>query len=191
MSDNEKPAPGVLEIALGARQLELELFWRRALFFWGFIASAFIGFANTYPERPMVAMAVSCFGVICSLCWALVNRGSKYWYEAWEVKVKRYGGEDVQKLFSHPEASQKKGLWSAKRYSVSRVAIALSDFTFVLWVGILLCQAVPFFIKDIEKCSPSKFVVGALLLVTVIYAVLILARGHGRQSASATEEAGG
>ena len=89
----------LLEIALDARQFELDLFWRRALFFWGFIASAFIGFASTYPNQPIAALTISCFGFICSLAWTLVNRGSKYWYENWEIKVKKVGGNEIKKMF--------------------------------------------------------------------------------------------
>src|SRR4051812_11562139 len=76
------------DTALAARALELDLFWRRALFFWGFIASAFVGLATTYSHHPWLGIAISCFGLVCSFCWTLANRGSKFWYEAWEQVIK-------------------------------------------------------------------------------------------------------
>jgi len=74
---------------LDGRRLEIELFWRRALFFWGFIAAAFIALANSYGVHPRLALAVSCFGVVCSYCWVKANRGSKYWHEAWEQMARQ------------------------------------------------------------------------------------------------------
>lgn len=95
--------------------------------FWGFIASAFIGFANTSAKHPIFAIVICCFGFICSLSWTLVNRGSKYWYENWENKVKKLGGDEIKKLFEEKEPNTKVGLWTAQRFSVSRISIALSE----------------------------------------------------------------
>jgi len=67
------------ETALECRHLEIRLFWQRALFFWGFVGVAFVGVATSYVEFPFLALVLSSFGLICSLCWALANRGSKYW----------------------------------------------------------------------------------------------------------------
>ena len=33
------------DVSLQTRNFEIDLFWKRALFFWGFIAAAFIAFA--------------------------------------------------------------------------------------------------------------------------------------------------
>ena len=44
-----------LKVAIAARSQEIELFWKRSLFFWGFIASAFVGYASglEYPAHPV------------------------------------------------------------------------------------------------------------------------------------------
>lgn len=141
MCDYKKQTPTLLEIALDARKFELDLFWRRSLFFWGFIASAFVGFASTYSKHPSLAFLISCFGVICTFSWALVNRGSKFWYETWEAKAIENGYDGISDLFEKEiEVTKQKGLLTAKRFSVSKITIALSDFTFVLWLGIFFYQ---------------------------------------------------
>lgn len=137
--DNPQELPQKqLEIALGARGMEIQLFWTRSLFFWGFIAAAFLGFAELVENRPNVATVVAGFGLVCSMAWTLANRGSKYWHEAWEAKVQRLQLAAIGKdLFgSFEKLHREKGWFAATDHSVSRLTIALSDFTVLLWLGI-------------------------------------------------------
>ncbi len=129
----------ILHYAADVRKFEIERFWQRSLFFWGFIGAAFIAYANLYEKKEeLLPLLIACFGVVCSVAWTLQNRGSKYWQEAWEQKV-----ETVEftvlgaRLFSHIEPVQRNGWWRARRYSVSRLAIALSDFTALIWLCLL------------------------------------------------------
>lgn len=80
-----------LQVTLETRQFEIDLLWRRALFFWGFIVSAFGAFAWTYDKHPRLAIAVSCFGLVCSCVWTFANRGSRFVFLNWEAKVERLG----------------------------------------------------------------------------------------------------
>jgi hypothetical protein len=79
----------VLQRAADVWKFEIDLFWRRSLFFWGFLSAAFIacGTLSSQKADPDVIFAIACFGIICSLTWTLVNRGSKYWHKAWEQKL--------------------------------------------------------------------------------------------------------
>ena len=143
MEDNTKKSYGTLEqfkIALETRNFELELFWKRSAFFWAFIVSAFAGFAALKKDSPGYAFAAACFGLICSFVWTLANRGSKYWYEVWEKKIAEIEKETDPKLtfdiFKEEDVSQ--SLWlDGRRFSVSRLAICLSDFICFFWVVII------------------------------------------------------
>jgi hypothetical protein len=75
------------DASVKALQFELEQFWKRSLFFWGFIGAAFIAFA-TSDSHPSLQAAIASFGFVCSVVWTLANRGSKFWYEDWETKLK-------------------------------------------------------------------------------------------------------
>src|SRR5271157_5024619 len=77
----------IYKISIQTRNFEIELFWKRSLFFLGFIASAFVGFAATYRTNISLGLVFACLGVVCSFAWSLANRGSKFWYEHWEKKV--------------------------------------------------------------------------------------------------------
>ena len=70
---------------MDTRKFEIDLFWKRSLFFLGFISAAFIGFGALYKkDAPELALLLACFGLVCSVAWTLANRGSKYWQENWQ-----------------------------------------------------------------------------------------------------------
>ena len=127
------PAETRLSVAIQARTLEIELFWKRSFFFWGFIASAFVGYGVMIDKAPSVTVVVAGFGFVCSVAWTLANRGSKFWQENWETKVERAEQETIGDVFRTQESRQAKGWFSAHRYSVSRLVIALSDYSIFAW----------------------------------------------------------
>jgi hypothetical protein len=180
MADDNK----ILQLATEARKFQIDLFWQRSLFFWGLIAATFLAYANLRESEPEIRYAVICVGLIFSLGWTLVNRVSKYWQEVWEQKV-----EEVEELIlvdrpsRNPEPTQEEKfwLWSARKYSVSKLAIALSDFTLLIWLflGIEALAG--------RGVNPRPWRVMLLLTITTIaYAGLMLL--HGRTTAlSATQ----
>jgi len=126
------------DVALATRNFEIELFWKRSVFFWGFIASAFIGYATVIKSSPSLALLIACFGLVCSVAWSLVNRGSKYWQENWETIVAEIEDDVTGSLFKKRGEQKKKGFWlSSRKFSVSKVTIALSDFTVIIWFCVL------------------------------------------------------
>ena len=104
----------ILKYAAEVRKFEIEKFWQRSLFFWGFIGVAFVAYAQLSAKND-ASFFVACFGVVCSVAWTLQNRGSKYWQEAWESKVESVEidvlGVD---LFANREPIQHKGFWGAQ-----------------------------------------------------------------------------
>jgi hypothetical protein len=134
----------ILKYASEIRKFEIERFWQRSLFFWGFIGASFVAYAALYEKRQdLLPLLIACFGFVCSVAWTMQNRGSKYWQEAWEQKV-HVVEDDVlgAALFSNREPLLEKGPWGAREFSVSKLAIALSDFTVFVW-GVLVVKAFP------------------------------------------------
>lgn len=131
------------DVALQTRQLEIDLFWQRSLFFWGFISAAFVAIA-VLKEQPVLSLLVSGFGLVVSVSWALVNRGSKYWQEQWESKIEQEEKNVTGPLFKARELQQDKGRWGGRKYSVSKVTIAVSDYVSFVWLCILGSAGVDF-----------------------------------------------
>lgn len=171
MADNAK----ILEIAADVRKFEIGLFWQRSLFFWGFIAAAFVAYAALAkdPDKDL-AFAVACFGFICSVAWTLGNRGSKYWQEAWEKKVKSVEKEVLGTMLFHKiELIEPKGIWGGRRYSVSKLAIALSDFTTLIWI-LLAAKAFP----SLPVLHQAAAVSTIVAVVTAAYVIAMLTLGR-------------
>lgn len=79
--------------------------------------------------------------MVCSFTWTLANRGSKFLIENWEDKLFYYENYLEQGFFSKPSSTEDKSFpYYTRRFSVSKLAIALSDFTFSIWVGIVIVK---------------------------------------------------
>lgn len=166
----------ILELAGDIRKFELSLFWQRSLFFWGFIAVSFITYANLKAEGKEIRFAIVCIGFIYSLGWALVNRGSKYWQEAWEQKVQSVELQVLgRRLFTHREPVLPNfWLWRARRYSVSKLTIALSDFTVLVWIYLGIYTATDW------ASLLGPWLIPTMAVSTFAYAVMMLIGGRRR-----------
>lgn len=162
----------IFDVALDIRKFEIGLFWQRSLFFWGFIAAAFVAYAEVVKEPQHdndIALAIASFGVVCSVAWSLANRGSKYWQGAWEAKLETYEQDVLGIPLFAAEYTPRQWLWWGEwRYSVSRLAMALSDFTVGLWV-VLGAKAIPGI--PWPKCLSASCVIP---IVTALYVIAML-----------------
>lgn len=136
LSDEQKKL--AFTYAIETRRFEIERFWQRSLFFWGFVAASFVAYSA--QKEDFSRFIVTCFGLLVSVAWTTQNRGAKYWQEAWEQKV-RVLERDVlgTMLFTNKEKVEAKGWFGASRFSVSKITIILSDFTVLAW-ALLLSQ---------------------------------------------------
>lgn len=167
--------------AFETRKFEIGLFWQRSLFFWGFIAAAFVAYAaiatQGTPDNTLL-LGIACFGVVCSVAWTLANRGSKYWQAAWEAKLETYE-EDLLgvRLFSASYTPRKRAWWGEWHYSVSRLTMALSDFTVGLWL-FLAIRTLPPFHWPVALDAPAL-----MLIVTILYVLFMLVFGRSEKRA--------
>lgn len=81
-----------LKVALDIRKFEIDLYWRRATYFWAFIVLAFSGYiailtAKDIQNRAEILLVITGLGVLFSFGWYCVNRGSKFWQNNWEKHV--------------------------------------------------------------------------------------------------------
>ncbi|ELV8596787.1 hypothetical protein ACYVL9_000579 [Vibrio fluvialis] len=166
------------KISIETRNFEIDLYWKRSIFFWGFIATAGLGYGSALlAERPHqnLALLIACFGLICSFCWSLVNRGSKYWQEHWERKVTDFeltlGATELFR--AEDKRDNSKSWWlGSRKFSVSRLAIALSDFTVFIWIGLIFNRLLSFIpYQHIHLSSETKIIFCTIF--TVIYAIFI------------------
>ena len=81
-------------------------------------------------------------------------------------------------LFQNREPVQPKFfLWQARQYSVSKLAIALSDFTVIVWVFLGISAF-------------HDWLTAIMAIVTIIYAGLMCWRGRTSSQKAGTSEVG-
>jgi hypothetical protein len=81
-------AKEALEYAHEIRKFEIELYWKRAAYFWTFIAAAFTGYFLIQKTGDVSNLfVISSLGLVFSVGWYFVNRGSGSWQLNWEKHV--------------------------------------------------------------------------------------------------------
>ncbi len=172
----------ILEHATQVRKFEIERFWQRSIFFWGFIGVAFVAYAQLFPKSDL-SFFVACFGLVCSVAWTLQNRGSKYWQEAWELKVKSVEVDVLgTALFTNLEPIERKGVWGAQTFSVTKLTIALSDFTVLIWIA-LTVKSFPFSTPSVA----ARYEALAAGLVTAVYVALLFTCRRSEPKSNSTQ----
>ncbi len=148
--EKEREANSRLEKAYNAaveiRKFEIELYWKRATYFWTFIAATFAGYALIYTKgsngKESILLLFSCLGLLFSWAWFLVNKGSKYWQDNWERHVDLLEDKVVGPLYKIiAEKPYKSGIgWfiNPSPYSVSKINQLLSIFICFFWVALII-----------------------------------------------------
>ena len=130
------------EVALDTRRFEIELYWKRAHYFFGIMcglggASAILTFIRSEESIGnglflLSLFVIGCIGTVTSFAWYFTNKGSKYWQENWEQYVDALGEDIIGPLFKH-SITEKHDHKALRRYSVSRINEKLSLYAICIW----------------------------------------------------------
>ena len=147
-SDGTDKKIEAFKMALDTRKFEIELYWKRAGYFWAFIAVSFAAYFMAFNNSNLenkdpnyyneILLGISLFGLFVSCCWYLVNKGSKYWQENWEKHLDLLEDDFMGPLYKmtvkdkrswgyifHPFCSYK--------YSVGKINLFLSFLVVLVW----------------------------------------------------------
>ncbi len=162
------------------RKFEIELYWKRATYFWTLIAVAFAGYfavlsSNSLENKYFFSFVVSSIGLVFTFAWYLANRGSKYWQENWENHLAlledNITGPLYKTLLQRPELNSlsEKYVTGPLGVSVSKINQWLSFFVFFIWLVLVIYA----FIKSICILDlPYKtwlYLIGNLLIIISIF----------------------
>ena len=168
-----------LAYALDIRKFEIELYWKRATYFWAFIASTLAGYfalsnSDSYRKPDAFDHAevyfVICIGFVLAVAWFLINIGSKAWQRHWEVHV-----DLLEDKFTGPLY---KTVYPMKTFSVSKINEIVSFSFVVIW---LLLGAK--FLLENNLLNFTSYRVNWLVVIASVGAVLAVVSmffGHGR-----------
>lgn len=165
-----------LQYAAENRKNEIALLWSRALYFWGFSAVLITGYGLAVSNHKTLAALVGSFGIINSVCWSLVNRGSRYWQSVWEKKTEQ-AERAVLSTSIFPRSTnpyvESRWFWGARQYSASKLALAISDFSIIGWTSLLLGTML-YRLISIYPWLVMLFVVLTNLLLLVMTAIAVV-----------------
>ena len=135
--DKQKNA---LDYALDIRKFEIDLYWKRAAYFWAFIAASFAGYfaiiTKTGDKEPFSVLIICSLGFLFSYGWYFVNRGSKFWQENWERHVDYLENEVIGPLYKTVRDPGECNLWNPLNeypFSVSKINQLLSLIVTIIW----------------------------------------------------------
>lgn len=143
-NDDEKKREFIADaykVALDIRKFEIDMYWKRANYFWLFTAAIFIAYFAAFRESLVyVSVTLSLLGFLFSFGWYLVARGSKVWQENWEMHIGFLEEEIHGPLFKTFGLPNTNFWYLFKEYpfSVSKVNQILSLFTSLFWLGVFL-----------------------------------------------------
>lgn len=131
------------DIALQIRNFEIELFWKRAQFFWIFLSALFIGYFYAFTTkndiigssggfssyRPYLLHSITVIGILFSYIWMQAIKASAFWQENWENHIYHLEKNITGDLF-------KTICYTGKRefLSIKNLVTAISHIFLAIWI---------------------------------------------------------
>lgn len=187
---NRKVHKKALKQAYEIRKFEIDLYWKRAAYFWTFIGVAFAGYAAAYStetkgpaytlaDKELLLIIISCIGVVFSVAWHYVNKGGKFWQENWENHVELLENEIFGPLYKTIAKRPKRASISWKSisdlltkpepFSVSKINQIVSTFTALIWISMLVKSSLPICFEpcfvDYKKAVPISLTIATCLAI--------------------------
>ncbi|MBU2987254.1 hypothetical protein KO528_17955 [Saccharophagus degradans] len=162
-----KKSKNALKYALEIRKFEIELYWKRASYFWVLIGAAFVGYVavitgvETYKNELSIVMAS--LGLVFSCAWLAVNKGSKFWQENWEGHVDMLENSHIGPLYKTVFNNSKKVLsLSGHHFSVSKINLAVSFYVVLVWLSVLIISIL---LIVFPACIPTSAIVNIAVYI--------------------------
>lgn len=183
-SNESRLTEEALKQALDIRKFEIEMYWKRATYFWTIIGVIFGGYfllvkADGLNTNPSLIFLINCIGFIFSLSWFLVNRGSKFWQINWERHVDLLEDRIMGPLFKtiiQKNELEPLAITKEYNYSVSKINQILSFYVTIIWIGIGLNHLINIdWNFNVLISTTSKTI--ALIILTGIATVYLLCKG--------------
>jgi hypothetical protein len=132
-------------------KFEIELYWKRATYFWTFIGAILAGYflvlaksaeSNDPKEFFEIQYLLNCLGLIFSFAWYFVNRGSKFWQINWEKHMDVMEDKVIGSLYKTTisKVHYRKKLFNPIApftFSVSKINQILNIFLILFWAILL------------------------------------------------------
>jgi hypothetical protein len=176
--DDPKKIEAALKVAHETRRFEIELYWKRATYFWAILAVAFAGyFTAQNANNAFGTVLIGNIGLILGVAWYLVNRGGSSWQQNWELHVDLLEDGITGPLYKTLINRKRYLFWDLTGpypFSPTRVNAIVSMFIACIWLP-LIWQAYAALFLD-AKVSQIDAILGLAVGVFTLLGVTLLFR---------------
>ncbi|CAM4069147.1 hypothetical protein PARU111607_02635 [Palleronia rufa] len=142
---NKNKRRTALDRAWSTRNFEIEMYWKRSIYFWGFqivFLGSFLLLIGAYIDSEasnrilvfVILVSIALLASFFAFVWTLVERGSKDWQDNWERHIDLLGDEftgALYKTYLFSKVNKKDGY---APYSVSKLNSLTTKAVMCFWV---------------------------------------------------------
>lgn len=141
----------VFKQILDIRKFEIELYWKRTAFFWTIIGAIIAGYFLAFSKLDnginslKILFSLANLGLVFSIGWYFVNRGSKYWQVNWEKHLDTIEDDIIGPLYKttinrkyYGSKKQFFKLVSPFPFSVSKINQVLNLVLIGFWILMII-----------------------------------------------------
>jgi hypothetical protein len=156
------------------RKFEIENYWKRSSYFWGFQLVAFGALALTAKDgrfEPPIVLIVSVLGALAALTGVLSAKGSKFWQANWEAHV------DFLEPWIEGNLHTTALMDEKVSFSVSRVNERFLEVLFVGWLSAFVAGAAALAFPQLlalDHGTASLIQIGAALIALMAGAAWLI-----------------
>ncbi len=161
------------------RQFEIELYWKRALYFWGFEAAFMVAFGTLLAKGNDVIgqfyflLIISIFAFFFTLLWRLALKGAKKWQENWEAHIdllEECVSGNLYKTVLH-------GKGNDTFYSVSKINEAINLLLLAMWsILCIICAIMAPVVSNAVGSKADLFWLGLLSVGLFVFLLVVFMR---------------
>jgi hypothetical protein len=180
------------------RDFEIDKFWTRSAYFWGFIAAIFAGYIAVITSKNGIQTNMDVYlialGLLFSIAWLLVIKGSKCWQQNWEAHIDKLEDEITGPLY---KTVYRKG---KTFYSVSKVNELLAWIMIMVWaalyllnilqLGDIFIKIIGFFKNKFHDNRALHIIISVIGIVAGIIVLLVKTKSDGTGYKNAEDKDG-
>lgn len=181
----DKSITETLKQVLDIRKFEIELYWKRSNYYWTLIAVIFTGYFTTFANfkdesnKLKILFVLNCIGILFSLGWYFVNRGSKFWQLNWEKHLDVLETKVIGPLYKTNISTEyySKKFWNLIApfpFSVSKINQVLNLIVLASWLFLLTYVTY----ENWNGITESKFFYSSFLVLLCISIFFLYSTTH-------------
>lgn len=191
LSDAKNIRKEALERAEEVRRFEIELYWKRGGYFWTIIAAILAAYGLVWKFQPAgaeatpstadklpILLVISCLGLVISVAWHMVNRGSAAWQRNWETHVDLLEDEVTGPLYKTVvDGDRTYTVWDPLgplNVSPSRLTLIASLYVILIWVALVFWSLPADLFPSALRFGPPENVLLVYILAITLVALFAL-----------------